>query len=760
MSFMNFGMLFGLSMIALPVILHLLNKQSSKQIHWGAMQFLKDSVITQKKKILLEDILLLMLRCLLIAVIVMTIARPFISGASNVLSFQTGSDVVFILDGSHSMENQSDQLSHFQKAKKEIDATVRSISEQSDLGLIVAGAQALNKTPTLISNRKSFFKVLENAKTIHGRLDIKAAVNEALDLLETGRHEDKRIVILSDNQRVSWGTADLGAWKALKERLKTFDKKLVVGLRSFELPRESNNLGIEEIYFSREVIGSDRDVDIKINIHNSGHAAVLATTLKLEIGNIKLSKELDQEIEAGASSEVVFKHRFRKPGAILLKASIDYKDDNPSDNQQVKILHVKQRLPLLLVRSPSKNSDIKSILRALNHKEKNSLFSIKIVEAKNLDKIVDLSPYHSVILSDVPKITEQAKKKINRYLKRGGSLLIAAGAHCDKAFYNNWLYQGEALLPGKLIKRKKIKISQPAVTLQPKSLSHEAFAFKSSNERSDFKDALFKNYWIVEAIPDQDSVNLGAAFNTGSAFLLQKQLKNSQVILLSSSLDLFDSSLPKTHFFLPFMHELFYKLCAVDTSFLNLPIQKKIQLHLPQKTDAFASLPKTIEAAVRAPDDSQRKATFTRRENAWLVKVSGDPLPGLYHIAIPQKMAASLKGLSIKDELLFTLHRDILESDLSPLNHIDQSFIRQHLPTGQVTSASQISAFVNNNDFGKEIWQIMALCALAFLVLESLLIRWIAYRRRLGVSRKVSFNKMDEAAEGYLEKIEELRARP
>ena len=84
MTFVNTAMLFGLLLIAVPILIHLLNRSRAKVLDWGAMRFLLASLTSQNRRILIEEIILLVMRCLLVALVVMAIARPFLSSRARV----------------------------------------------------------------------------------------------------------------------------------------------------------------------------------------------------------------------------------------------------------------------------------------------------------------------------------------------------------------------------------------------------------------------------------------------------------------------------------------------------------------------------------------------------------------------------------------------------------------------------------------------------------------------------------------------------
>src|SRR5215470_9421826 len=100
---LNVLMLAGLAGVAIPIIIHLLNRRRYNVVDWGAMQFLQISETT-RRRILIEELLLLLLRMGLIAVLVLGLASPFIdSPAFARLAGGGDRDVVLIFDGSYSM---------------------------------------------------------------------------------------------------------------------------------------------------------------------------------------------------------------------------------------------------------------------------------------------------------------------------------------------------------------------------------------------------------------------------------------------------------------------------------------------------------------------------------------------------------------------------------------------------------------------------------------------------------------------------------
>ncbi len=76
MAFVNFSLLFGFFLVAIPIVLHLVMRQLPKQLVFPAVRFIKQRRDTNRRQLQLRHWLLLLLRCLAIALLAATLARP------------------------------------------------------------------------------------------------------------------------------------------------------------------------------------------------------------------------------------------------------------------------------------------------------------------------------------------------------------------------------------------------------------------------------------------------------------------------------------------------------------------------------------------------------------------------------------------------------------------------------------------------------------------------------------------------------------
>ena len=155
--------LLGVAAIASPIIIHLLNKRKFKRVDWAAMDFLLEADKKNRRRVRLENLILLLLRCLACLLIGLLLARFF--WPRDRLASLLGAeefDRVILLDNSLSMAVKNGSDSGLQNAKAALSEFVMGLSangSSDELTLyltsephnpIVNGAKIDNATAALI----------------------------------------------------------------------------------------------------------------------------------------------------------------------------------------------------------------------------------------------------------------------------------------------------------------------------------------------------------------------------------------------------------------------------------------------------------------------------------------------------------------------------------------------------------------------------------------------------------------------------------
>src|SRR6185295_2189153 len=104
MSFLNPFLLFGSLALAVPVLIHLVRREKSEIVPFSSLMFLlkvpKRSIRQQK----IKNLLLMALRLLILALLVTSFARPYLTRNTNAAAAtDQNRGIVLLLDNSYSM---------------------------------------------------------------------------------------------------------------------------------------------------------------------------------------------------------------------------------------------------------------------------------------------------------------------------------------------------------------------------------------------------------------------------------------------------------------------------------------------------------------------------------------------------------------------------------------------------------------------------------------------------------------------------------
>src|SRR5436305_3383052 len=94
----------GAALISLPIIIHLINRMRFKRVRWAAMEFLLKSQKRNRRRLIIEQLILLALRCLLVLLVGVLVAR-FVGLSFAFLGKQSVVHVI-VLDDTLSMSDR------------------------------------------------------------------------------------------------------------------------------------------------------------------------------------------------------------------------------------------------------------------------------------------------------------------------------------------------------------------------------------------------------------------------------------------------------------------------------------------------------------------------------------------------------------------------------------------------------------------------------------------------------------------------------
>jgi hypothetical protein len=617
MLFLNPWLLAGLLGATLPIIIHLVRQQAAKPVEWGAMRFLFDTISIRRRKMEWEDLLLMAARCTLLALLALALARPFIPPDSNIPwlfvlpagligtalfggSFVLGSkkkrwtartiavalflaaaglvllekflnlkrfeasgrrDVALVIDASASMEFTHDGKSRFLQAIEEAKQLVKEAPNGTAFTVVLGGPAPEAKTATPLTHRADVLGVLDTLQPVGGSFRAQDALGMATLGLAEGTNASKQLVVFTDSQRSGWRFENPASWDGLDSAWKAMPSKPKLLLRDFGSPGNYQNLSLAALELSRSLVGTDRELVLRITVENTGTEAITPGPVKLEIEGKKIGESPVGLLVSGQKETVEFRHRFNRPGPQVISARIDAKDALPADNSLERVVMVRGNLPVLLVDGNPTGSFFE---RAAGYSAlalapstgliggkpagEKFLMDPRVVSATALSE-EDLEEAAVIVLADVSRLPERIARKLAAKVAEGAGVLVIAGPRAEAAFYNNWEGMDGALVPLPLAEE----------STETKGISPAASTFVHESMKLFVKDKDLESSRVMRWRKTGNPVAGGvqaAAFSNGDAFLATRHYGSGRVILATCAFDARSGNLPARRSFVPLIHEL------------------------------------------------------------------------------------------------------------------------------------------------------------------------------------------------------------
>jgi hypothetical protein len=507
--FLNPGfLLLAAALISVPIIIHLINRMRFKRVRWAAMEFLLKAMKRTQRRLIIEQLILLALRCLLIALVGLLVLRFTGCGEAN-LGGKPSLHLV-LLDDTLSMTDQG----------KDQDGVVRSCFDIAKTDFLIKQiAKGLSQSKTndqlvilrlsKLNDKDYKHPVYQNLNDTQKMKELVQDVNEMqpsalhVNMLQglkkareiIGDNTKSRVTlhILSDYRDIDWGgKAGEGLTKELLDLVQNHDKDLKIRPIDTVHPRRAtnqggfppsrDNIGITEILPSTRIVGAKMPVRFTIKVENFSGKQFEA---HLKVRNENTGQEMD-EVDFNPPNPVKFspgetivtfdygdiRHgqffqeaELKDKGSLFAHLSVRLtnaafkgleNDAILEDNTRHTFVEVRDKVPILVIdgagrdgRKEGKDSFI--LERSLSSVPGSSY---KIVfgdelpgaagDATTALERADLNKYPTIFLVNVPFLKPVQIANLENFVKEGGGVAFYMGPNVSALKYNDTLYRGGA----------------------------------------------------------------------------------------------------------------------------------------------------------------------------------------------------------------------------------------------------------------------------------------------------------------------------
>ncbi|MDO5581184.1 MAG: BatA domain-containing protein [Planctomycetia bacterium] len=519
----------GIIAAAIPVILHLMMRGRSRRIEFPALQFLRSTIIQNKRKYTLRHLLLLLMRAALILLLGLALARPFYRGTEETVSGgspfrhlpgNTESPIAaaLVFDTSIRMNCTQNNKTRLDAAKEIGRALLARFPAESRIAILDSS-----------SDHDAFQIDLTSAKDLIGKLTIKArsrslpeSIREGVRLLNSSDLSHRELIVFTDRTNPSWPERQK---ESLRQAIKNVRQSKESGdsiahyLVDCGQPIRENS-SIRAIILPAETIPSGKRITLEVETGHLGLDRADTLELYLAAGNRNGKEAFFEKAQKKSVQTIEFKKEETRKKSLFQLADLApgfYQgavrftggDSFAEDNVRWFSLDIRSNGMILLAAPDPVEEKSLFVREALAPEEYRKLgiapFEVKSIPQSDLKKLTpdDLKAYQAIFLLDPAPLDDSLVDNLFKYTESGGGLGIFFGRNAVpvNAFRTESFVR---LIGGTLT--SQVRIPDGDTGLKPVNWENSVLApFRSLNDGENVPWGLLSvnRYWqIADLAPD------------------------------------------------------------------------------------------------------------------------------------------------------------------------------------------------------------------------------------------------------------------
>lgn len=776
----------GVLAISVPIIIHLLNKRKFKIVDWAAMDFLLDAEKKNRRRVRLENIILLLLRCLAILLLGLLLARPFFptsmtAGLIDAAQFER----IVLLDDSLSMQARLGNDSIWDLTRKKVIDLTNSLagtSQDNSLTLILTSRPDKPLYNGAHLSRESIAEIndaLGKLEPSDRPASLATSLKELEQYLESQPPNVNRVVyVVSDMRQHDWRATDEAAESPAKmmERI----SKLAVASYIVDVgDAEDRNLAITEVKPEGTIVeGVSSRFDVSVANFGSSEAkdvrvkfiAGEALPLQNEIEKIAPGETVntsfsfaftgDEELDAAAAPGQLAPRKVR----IEVSSAAAGEDDRlPADSVSYFPARLVRGIPALIVDGDPSSAFGKAesfyLKRALApNGPVPSGIAADIVTESEFESL-KLEKYQVIFLCNVYRLGEKPEETIaalEKWVAAGGGLVIFPGDQIDEGFFNQHYFRdGAGLSPLKLDNIKGDETDETWSLLRVEQTNHEVLKVFAGQNNPFLDNVKVFRWWGASAKKEQlgNEVSIPAKLNDAddSPALAEKSFGKGRVVLSTLPADADWTNFTSDPSYLIVMQEMVRYLSGDrgDQGLLRVaqPIRQPLDL-TNYEIDAALEGPRERKANVQATaiegdtPTEEKKSDVPQPDDTAVAAIaqpvpkqtSPQPVATTWRLEYPDtdwqgfyELKLTRRESRSPETMLFAANVDPTEGNLK---RVDQAALKKNFGDAkiEIITADKLAG-LDSTGSNSEVWWYLLWGVVVVLCSEQLLAWWFGRAR-------------------------------
>lgn len=400
LQFLYPNILWGLTVLLIPIIIHLFNFKRFKKIYFSNLNFLKNLNVENQRKSKLKKWLILLFRLLALACIIIAFSQPYVAdnnSAKNV-NIQSNNFAIYI-DNSFSMNAETEKGNALEFAKNSAFELINSFPTHSKIRIYT---NDITNFSSSLNQQQAISRVQEIVPS-----PTPVLLSDQLKKISlNNEHEIYQLYVLSDFQE---SQSDIDNIILSENHSYTFLPLSV---------QRSNNLLIDTCWFEKPFHTIKQSQEISIRIKNNSNQAFEKIPIKLSIND---STKSVSSFSIDENSEKVVKLKYVNHHAGSYNGKIEINDFPITyDNQLFFSYSVNEFVNILAV---NQNEPNKYLTRLFSSSDSYQL--VNISKSKIFNE--NIKTNQLVILNELNEIESGLSLLLKEYINNGGQIAYIPG---------------------------------------------------------------------------------------------------------------------------------------------------------------------------------------------------------------------------------------------------------------------------------------------------------------------------------------------
>lgn len=632
----------GLALAAIPIIIHILNLRQHRTMKWAAMDLLLRAMQTNRRRKRFEQMLLLAMRCGVLALLGLALARPI--GCDSLSAAAMGGRAgmtVFVIDNSYSMAYLAGRpggKTHLDQAKQLADQMIDQLTAGSDqVAIITAGTPPASVIAQPTYDLQQARAIIDRIPQSYGGTDLSGALRLAIALGRTPQQDlSKRLALFTDGTASAWQTKDAAALSAQGS-----EAAAIYSISLFNMSIGPQwNQAVLDLHPSANLISSNArfatDFVAEVKGFGPPHDAILQWEVDGKIvpsgGKIPLDANTPPQIESKANLQSAL----ASGGTHTITARLISDDPLQIDNSRTQVVNVASQLKTLIVegergatQAAGAGRNVQVALAGMNKSGYPDGFAVpELISDLELSNRV-FSDDKAIILCGVPEVAAADADRLQAFVKSGGTLMIFLSPAVLAENYNSILLPRH-LIPGSLV-RPIVSNSDAGFhfDFNPDGLLHPLLKAFAHQQNTGLETAQAFGYWKVDMPDDAQQRVLNwksdvatpttAPASAPDPAITEQMLGQGRVLLVTTSADEQWITFTRKPIYTELLNELLAGSVNMDNGWMNRTVGDCLEVPASLRLTSSPTLldPKSMAiplVATAAPDGgtTYRSAPLTQ----------------------------------------------------------------------------------------------------------------------------------------------------